>query len=262
MKPISLSILFALVALLGVGCRPVIEGSGNVTTETRQVSNFSQVELLGIGDVSITQGDTETLPIEAEDNLIPYFTTEVHDHTLEIGFRSDMPMNIWPKRPVKFYLTMKNVTDLQVRGSGNMSSERLAADKLQLAVLGSGNIIVDQLDVKTLTNTIKGSGDIRVDQLKANSATTTISGSGKCVLAGETVDQSTHITGSGDYLTFDLQSQTATLRLIGSGDVQAWVTEKLDINVAGSGDVEYYGTPQEVSQRIAGSGNVSGLGAH
>jgi len=31
--------------------------------------------------------------------------------------------------------------------------------------------------------------------------------------------------------------------------------------VAGSGDVEYYGTPQ-VSQRIAGSGNISSLGTH
>jgi len=261
MKRISLSILFALVALLGVGCGPVIEGSGNVTTETRQVSNFSQVELLGIGDVSVTQGDTETLRIEAEDNLIPYITTEVHGDTLEIGFKPDMPLNIWPTKPIKFYLTIKNVTGLQVRGSGNINADRLAADQLRLTVSGSGNVNINQLDVKALTNTISGSGDILVDQLKADTTTTMINGSGNCSLAGETTGQSTRISGSGDYLAFDLKSQTAAMHVTGSGDVQAWVTEALDANVAGSGDVKYYGTPK-VSQHIAGSGNVSGLGVH
>ena len=261
MKRISLSNILALIALLGVGCGPVIEGSGNVTTETRQVSNFSQVELSGIGDVSVTQGDTETLRIEAEDNLIPYITTEVHGDTLKIGFESNMPLNIWPTKPVKFYLTMKNVTGLQVRGSGNINAERLAADQLQLTVSGSGNVTVNQLDVKALTNTVNGSGDIHVDHLKAETTEAIISGSGKCSLSGQTTSQSSFISGSGDYLAFNLQSQSAAMRLIGSGDVQAWVTEDLDINVAGSGDVEYYGTPN-VSQHVVGSGDVSGLGAH
>ena len=261
MKRISHSITFALIALLGVGCGPVIEGSGKVTTETRQVSNFSQVELSGIGDVSVTQGDTETLRIEAEDNLIPYITTEVHGDTLEIGFKPDMPLNIWPTKPIKFYLTMKNVTGLLVRGSGNINAERLAADQLQLTVSGSGNVNINQLDVKALTNTISGSGDILVDQLKADTTTTMINGSGNCSLAGETTGQSTRISGSGDYLAFDLKSQSAAMHVTGSGDVQAWVTEALDASVAGSGDVKYYGTPN-VSQHIAGSGNVSGLGVH
>lgn len=261
MNRISLSTLSVLVALLGVSCGPVIEGSGNVTTETRQVSNFSQVKLLGIGEVSVVQGDEETLRIEAEDNLIPYITTEVKGDTLEIGFKSGLPLSVWPTKPVKFYVTMKSVEGLQVRGSGDINAERLAADQLQLTVTGSGDITVNELEVKTLSNTISGSGDILVDQLKADSAKTTLSGSGKCVLAGQTIKQSTYISGSGDYLAFELQSQTAAMRLIGSGDVQAWVTEDLDVNVAGSGDIEYYGTPN-VSQRVVGSGNVSGLGAH
>jgi hypothetical protein len=261
MKNISLSILFTLAALLGVGCGPVIQGSGNVTAETRQVSNFSQIKLSGIGDVSITQGDTETLRVEAEDNLIPYITTEVHGDALEIGFMPNMPVNIWPTKPVKFYVTMKNITGLQARGSGNISADRIAANQLQLTVFGSGNITINQLDVKTLTNTLNGSGDILVEHLKAETTATVISGSGQCSLAGETTKQYTQITGSGDYLAFNLRSQSAAMHLAGSGDARTWVTKNLDVNMVGSGDVEYYGTPN-VSQHVAGSGNVSGLGAH
>jgi hypothetical protein len=259
MKRISLSILFVLFALLGVGCGPMLEGSGNVTTETRQVRNFDQVELQGIGELYVTQGDEESLRIEAEDNLIPYITTEVHGKTLEIGFET--MVSVWPHRPVKYYLTLKDVSALRLSGSGNIRAERLAADQLELGVSGSGNLIVNELAAKTLTNSVSGSGDLRVDTLKADSVKTTISGSGTCDLSGETDEQSARVSGSGDYLASDLQSGSASVHIAGSGNAQTWVTENLNINVAGSGDVEYYGTPS-VNQQVAGSGHVTGLGSH
>lgn len=259
MKKTALSSVFALLAILGVGCGPMVEGSGNVTSETRQVSGFDQVNLAGIGDLYVTQGDAESLRIEAEDNLIPYITSEVQGHVLEIGFKH--MVSVWPHRPVKFYLTLKDVSALRVSGSGNIQSERLAAKDLQLTISGSGNITVGQLDVKSLSNTVSGSGNLRVNTVQADSVKTTISGSGTCVLSGETADQSAQVTGSGDYKAFDLQSQTASLNLSGSGNAQTWVTKDLDIRVVGSGNVKYYGAPT-VSQQVVGSGNVSGLGSH
>lgn len=259
MKKTALSSVFALLALIGVGCGPLVEGSGNVTTETRQVRDFDQVNLLGIGELYITQGDEESLRIEAEDNLIPYITTEVHDHLLEIGFQR--MVSVWPHRPVKFYLTLKDVSALRVSGSGDVHSERLAADKLQLTISGSGDMTIDQLDVKALTNTVSGSGDLRIDTLKADTVNTTISGSGTCALTGETDEQSARVTGSGDYRASDLQSQNASLNLTGSGNAQAWVTKSLDARVTGSGNIRYYGAPS-VSKKISGSGNVTGQGSH
>ena len=40
------------------------------------VSSFDQVSLNGQGDLIITQGEQESLQIEAEDNLIPVIETE------------------------------------------------------------------------------------------------------------------------------------------------------------------------------------------
>ena len=46
----------------------------------------------------------------------------------------------------------------------------------------------------------------------------------------------------------------------GSGNVSAWATESLYVTITGSGQVEYYGSPAEVSVSTPGSGSVVELG--
>jgi hypothetical protein len=254
-------IVIVLAAGLLAGCGPIVRGSGVVTTEERSVSGFEQVALLGMGDVIVTQGETESLRIEAEDNLLPYLTAEVKNSTLELGFKPNLALSVWPTQQIKFHVTLKKVSGLQVRGSGNISAERLTAEQLLLAIGGSGNITMGALNVKTLNDTLSGSGNIQVAQLTAENVETNLSGSGKCILTGQTGKQLVLITGSGNYQAFDLQSQTAAINISGSGNVETWVVEKMDVRVLGSGQVSYYGAAQ-VSENISGVGNVSSLGAH
>jgi hypothetical protein len=54
-----------------------IEGSGNVESESRDVSGFDEVDLRGVGNLSIRQTGSESLSVEAEDNVLPKITTEV-----------------------------------------------------------------------------------------------------------------------------------------------------------------------------------------
>jgi len=263
MKRTSFSILSVLMTLLTTGCGPFIPGSGQVTTATRQVSGFQQIDLFGSPDVILTQGESESLRIEAEDNLIPYLVTEVRGGTLEIGFRTadGLPLSVRPTQPVKVYVTMKTVTGLRVTGSGDLDAERLAADTLQLTVTGSGNLSVEALTVKKLNNRLTGSGDILIDELTAEVVETVITGSGNCSIAGESAQQSARISGSGDYRASELQSEQAAMQVTGSGNVNAWVTEKLSVEIVGSGNVKYYGLPT-LTQRIVGSGDISALGVH
>ena len=55
-------------------------------TETRQVSNFDSIELSGSGDVIVTQGGSESLAIETDDNVMKYVKAEVEGRTLKLGF--------------------------------------------------------------------------------------------------------------------------------------------------------------------------------
>lgn len=234
--------ILPLLALLLSACGlDVIRGSGNVTNETRPVSDFSRVELVGSGDVILTQGDQEALKVEAEDNLMSYIQTEVRGHTLYLGLNRDgRPEILVPTRPIKYYVSLKTVEGLTVSGSGNIRSEQVKADKLELVISGSGNITLDSLTAQTATSKITGSGDCKVG-------------------SGATPTQIVEVDGSGNYTGGKLAGETVTVRITGSGDATVWAKNTLEARITGSGDVYYYGAPQ-VTQHITGSGDVHSEG--
>jgi hypothetical protein len=68
--------LALVLVLLFSGCSEIssaefVRGSGKITSEARPVQNVHGVALTTMGELAITQGDQESLRVEAEDNLQP-----------------------------------------------------------------------------------------------------------------------------------------------------------------------------------------------
>ncbi|CAN5845832.1 head GIN domain-containing protein [soil metagenome] len=232
---------FALMGMLLAACGlQVINGSGNVVTEARPVSNFNAVSLSGTGELTIIQGESEALTVEAEDNVMSHLRTEVRNGTLTLGLAHESWLQVVrPTQPIKFKLTVKKLTDLDLSGSGSIQAATLTTD--QLAV------------------TVSGSGDLEFAQLAATNLTCTISGSGKAQFAGAVTGQTVVISGNGDYQAGNLKSQTGQITVSGSGQVTVWVQTALDVEISGSGMVNYYGAPK-LSTEISGSGQIKDLG--
>lgn len=255
-RTVSLVAFVAATLLLNACGMRVIHGSGEAVSETRAVSDFNQVTLAGIGEVIITQGETEALTIEAEDNILPYLETTVRNGVLTIGIKQDAwGMIFSPTRPIKFYLSVKNVEALTISGSGDIRAEQLDAGRLALDLSGSGKIELGDVQAESLTSSLSGSGDLQIAALAATTVNATLSGSGNYALGGEVEEVNVTISGSGSYRADDLQSQTAQVTVSGSGAAALQVANSLDVNITGSGDVRYAGAPQ-VSQHITGSGQV------
>ncbi|HWL48440.1 MAG TPA: DUF2807 domain-containing protein, partial [Acidimicrobiia bacterium] len=68
-------VLMLLSALVASSCIVGVEGSGNVITESREVSDFNEIVLGGSGRVMVEVTGTESLTIEAEDNIMPLLET-------------------------------------------------------------------------------------------------------------------------------------------------------------------------------------------
>ena len=276
-KRIYLPTILLLVAWLISGCGfQVIRGSGRLATETRSLSRFTSVSLAGIGNVYLTQGAVESVRIEAEDNLLPYFDSSVQGSTLKIGIKDQfMGISLQPTRPVKFYVTLPNIEALTLAGSGNIfagkiqagafrisllgsgdiSTNGLNATNLDILLSGSGNINLGTVSASQLTANVAGSGDIQVAALMADKVSSKAGGSGNIRLGGKVSEQSAEILGSGDYLASGLKSAITTVRVSGSGDSQVSASGTLNVTILGSGDVAYSGHPT-VNASIAGSGRV------
>ena len=210
-------------------------GSGNVQTETRDVSGFDRVSFSGIGDVTLVQADQESLRIEAEDNVLPHITTEVRDGTLYIGFEGKA---IIPTEAIKFQLTMPEVRGLESKGVSNIHSEQVNTDRLDVGISGTGNIEINLL----VTDSLQSTSAARVTSVEKARPRMKVS-----------------MSGAGNYEGEDLKSKHAEVTITGLGRVVTWVTDELDVTISGTGGVDYYGSP-EVHQQVSGLGKVTDRG--
>lgn len=232
--------------LLITGCILVLlsscaVGSRRVVTSTRDVSDFDSLAFEGLGEVTITQGDRESLTIEAESNVMSRITTEVRRGVLYIGWRSGpFGFSVVPTKPIRYELTMRDIDSVGLVGLGSIYAGEIATDQLTVSISGGGKVVVRSLNADRLT--------------------VGLTGLGSCELTGEVRSQEVFVPGAGDYDGADLESQIATLNMVGLGKATVWVTEDLDVTITGAGGVEYYGSPR-VTQDVSGLGSVRSLGS-
>jgi hypothetical protein len=102
-----------------------------------------------------------------------------------------------------------------------------------------------------------GSADVTIDGARGPSLDLSTHGSGDITASGDVDRLFYNSSGSGDAKLADLRARDVTVRMRGSGDARLAVADSLDVEVSGSGDVTYSGTPSVLHQVVHGSGSVS-----
>jgi hypothetical protein len=247
----------AVLGLLFSACamNPYAErGSGRMTTEQRSVSGINGVSLETSGELFIEAGNTESLRIEGEDNLISRIQTDVRDGLLTIQMQ---PLNgFFFTQPIRYYLTVKSLKSISISSSGDVWAPDLKSDRFSINVSSSGNLKMGNLSTETLDVKLSSSGDVNMGVLNAGSIDVDISSSGYLAIAGgEVKRQNIEIGSSGDYIAKNLASSESVVDLSSSGDVDIRVRDRLSANLSSSGDVRYWGNPS-LSSNKSSSGDV------
>lgn len=211
---------------------PVVQGSGIAAAEERAVGGFSSVAFALPGTLLIEQNGTESLRLEADDNILPHVVTEIRRTRLVI--RTDAG-RLEPQTPIRVHVTADQLESLEQAGSGRVEVPSLRANSVSLTVAGTGAATVDQLEADMLRAQVAGSGTLRV--------------------SGSVHRQEVTLAGSGDMDAGDLQSEEAQVNIAGSGSATLTVHDQLDANLLGSGSLRYFGSPR-ISSRTLGSGRV------
>jgi hypothetical protein len=279
-------VIFTCLACSLGGLGNQIRGSGDIDTKSYELDDFTSVSLSNQGDLTIEYGEEEELVVEAEQNLIPYLEIRVVNDVLHIGTRSGKWLR--PRRPIKYYLTVTELSALELTGSGNAEGPVLVGEDLSVRVTGSGDVTLeglqaeDDVEIKVTGSgharvtgdsadgmsvrgarvqaIVTGSGDIDLHEMEADRLEVKLTGSGNLTIEeGRVETQTIRVNGSGNYQARDLKSATSDVRVSGSGNVTICVDDELDASIAGSGDVRYTGDPT-VHKQTPGSGNVKRVG--
>lgn len=240
MKKIGLIFMFALlgVAVSSKAVNPVRISASNLRDEERKVSNFNGISIAGSIKVFVKLGNTESLKLEGDPEVLKEMITEVKGGILTIKSKKSQWKELFNKSTntrIVAYITAKQLTSVALSGSGSIEVEHpVTANNFDVSLSGSGSI-------KATVN--------------AQNFDAAISGSGSITLQGKAKVSDIKLSGSGSFYGKNLSSQEVTAHVSGSGSIFVLAEKNIEAIISGSGNVYYSGNP-DITQTTSGSGKV------
>ena len=189
-----------------------LRGTGPVTTELRDLGNFTGIISSIPANVIITQGLVEPVRIDAPTNVLSALTTTVNNNSLNIRIDEC----IEDLGDVNIFVTIPDIELLVLAGVGNMNtSEAIDVDNLDISLTGVGNFSLkgtaDNLDIN-----LTGVGDVDAFQFVSDVCDISISGAGNAEVS---VNDELNVIITGVGSVFFLGMPTVTSTITGDGSV-------------------------------------------
>lgn len=209
-----------------------------VEREDRIVQAFHKIDLRGSADITLVQGTSPSVAIEAAPGTP--VSIDVRDGTLAIdnhdgrrGWR--LFFHRRARVTPRITITFTELSAIESSGLVNVRTAGIVAPALHIDVTGAGSLTLDNL---------------QIDDLHVEAA-----GGVKASVSGHAIRQRIDISGAGDYEGSALSSDSAKIDVSGAGKVIVKVAKTLDVDISGAGSVIYIGNP-EVTKTITGMGRV------
>ena len=215
-------LLGLLLAVLLTGCgQSTITGSGNVMTQEEAIRGFDKVEVSHAFKVNISQGETFSVVVHIDDNLLQYLEVVKQGSTLKIGLKTE---RISRDTIREAEVTMPDLTGLDLRGAS------------QVILTGFKSTNALNLDLSAASH-LRGdieAGDVRLDVSDASQVT--LRGS-----AGDVTMDDVSGASTVDLADFPVVNANVTARDTSVITVNASGT--LDVDAKSASEVYYVGNP-------------------
>ncbi len=267
MQTIGKYLLLLMFATAAAGCNATedgivwlgdgMDGSGTEGSDVRSLPSITGVKLSTIGVLTIEIGDRSELRIEADDNLLQYFVSEVDDGILTI--KTENGIGLRTHMPVRYTLTVPALSSLRTTSSGDIFAPILSGEHFHASCSSSGDIRIKGIKAREIDLSSSSSGDLRIGGVKTQHLEVKLSSSGDCrINDGHAQRLEVSLSSSGDFDASEVETREAVVRTSSSGDARVWVTERLRASSSSSGDILYRGDPR-VEARESSSGDIRKL---
>jgi citrate lyase gamma subunit len=212
--------------------RKTVYGNGDVVRKDRDAGRFTGIKVSSGIDVYLKQSGSESISVEADENLHEYIVTEIRDGILHVY--SDA--NIQRAEMKRVYVTMKDIRTLQTTSAGDIIGETpVKGDVLELSASSAGDIKLE-IEARELDIDISSSGDM------------TLSGDADALTA--------NLSSAGDLNAYGLTVKEAEVSVSSAGDADITVTERLKARASSAGDINYRGDPKNIDSHSSSAGGI------
>lgn len=150
-----------------------IVGSGNVVSESRQVSGYHGISVSGVGEVSVDRTGSESLTITTDDNILEYLVSEVVDGILFLGPENNISVS--PTQGIDYSLTANAFDRIELSGSVSVTADGVDTESLEISMSGACTV---QSDGEADSQSIAASGSSIYNGERLESRIVTINVSG------------------------------------------------------------------------------------
>ena len=218
-------LLTAVISLVGNASfaqdkNETIEGNGKVMTRHVAVSAFDALKARGLYELRLSQGSTESVKIEADENLQNFFTVKKEGSKLVIDTEKLKNKNSG-KLKLIVYVTFRQLKTLDVSTVGNVKSE--------------GSLWFD--DLKLSTNSV---GNVDMN-LTANKVSLNNQGVGNLTLSGKAQNAVFRHEGVGSLKAGDFAVQTVDIINTGVGSAEVNAVKELKAEDSFTGKIKNRG---------------------
>lgn len=221
------AILFISTQSCKTGC---IEGSGKEATDKRQVTAFTKLEIAGSFNVTLVQDSSNSVTINADDNILSIIKTDISGDKLKI---STDKKNICSSKEIAITIGVRNLKSISAAGAVEITS--------------NGRLNLGDLDLD-----LSGATKINLD-VAASNVETNGSGVSDITLTGQASSHSIEMSGSGNVHAFDFVVGNYSIETSGQSDYEINVLSQLNINSTGASDIKYKGNPTKVNKSKTGA---------
>ncbi|GHT08866.1 DUF2807 domain-containing protein [Bacteroidia bacterium] len=226
------------------------------TVETN-LKEFTSINASGVFDIVLTQGNSESLSIEADEELIPYVKYDVSAGVLKLWLKKNELKNI--KKP-KAFVTLKELNSLNlsgacsVNGTGVFPSKKCKIDcggatKVNIQVK-TGELLIDLSGASNLQVGVQDAKNVSLDASGASktniSATSGIkkmnvdaSGSSNVKLSGNAESLVIGVSGAGKVDAEQFGANEADITATGASRVKVGVIKGLKADASGASRIQY-----------------------
>ena len=211
-----------------------VKGNGLVVEQTRTINGtYNSIEASQGLDVYLTQSDTESVSVEADENLQDIIITEIENNVLKIHTKQ----NIGRSTSKKVMVSFKNISKItSASGSDVYSKNTITVESLEL-------------------NSTSGS-DMTLNVNTNNLVCKSTSGS-DMKLTGKTINLMAEATSGSDIKAGKLFTEFSQVNAYSGSDITVNTSKQLIAEASGGSDINYYGNPEKVEKNNSVSGNIS-----
>ena len=265
MKTQSITTVKIISLLLAIGFT-VSSYAEDIVAKSYDIKNVEEVIVHGGGHLELVQGDSESLRVEADREIMERVVVDQSGDKLTLNVKkTGNYFNFFHwfgnnNDEVKYILQLKNLHHLGLHGASQAKLGNWVGTKLTVKASGAADVTFADITLQDFIVELSGASNSRFQQMSADKASFNLSGAANvdAKAAGQLKRLKVDASGASNFRAKLLKVSEADVDASGASNIDLNVTEFLKAGASGASSIRYLGQPK-LQNNVSGASHVSSI---